>query len=311
MKKYLILFLTIFLLTGCSYKQTTKNLFYMDTLINIKIYSNDTKKVNEAIEYIDDLYKKYDNITNFYSDISELNKVNSNTTINISDELKELLNIGTYWYSKSNGKLNIAMGNITKIWHDFRNGLIDFPTDDELNKNIKIDSFILNGNTVINNGVKIDLGSITKGYVTQLAGNYLENIGLDKYIINAGGNVKVGNSPKGNYKIGVASPNKDGNIMIINGNNISVVTSGGYERFVEYNNTLYHHIISPETKKPANFMKSVTVIGGDSMLCDVLSTTLFLMSIEEGMNFIKDYDVDVIWYSNDDEIIKSEGFRYE
>ena len=99
--------------------------------------------------------------------------------------------------------------------------------------------------------------------------------------------------------------------MIINGSNISVVTSGGYERFVEYNNTLYHHIISPETKKPANFMKSVTVIGGDSMLCDVLSTTLFLMSIEEGMNFIKDYDVDVIWYSNDDEIIKSEGFRYE
>ena len=257
------------------------------------------------------LYKKYDNITNFYSDISELNKVNSNTTTNISDELKELLNIGTYWYSKSNGKLNIAMGNITKIWHDFRNGLIDFPTDDELNKNIKIDSFILNENTVINNGVKIDLGSITKGYVTQLAGNYLENIGLDKYIINAGGNVKVGNSPKGNYKIGVASPNKDGNIMIINGSNISVVTSGGYERFVEYNNTLYHHIISPETKKPANFMKSVTVIGGDSMLCDVLSTTLFLMSIEEGMNFIKDYDVDVIWYSNDDEIIKSEGFRYE
>ena len=58
-------------------------------------------------------------------------------------------------------------------------------------------------------------------------------------------------------------------------------------------------------------MKSVTVIGGDSMLCDVLSTTLFLMPIEEGMNFIKDYDVDVIWYSNDDEIIKSEGFRYE
>ena len=299
------------MLTGCDSKETTKNLFYMDTLINVKIYSNDTKKVNEAIDYIDNLYKKYDNITNFYSETSELNKINNNITSEISDELKELLNIGTYWYNKSNGKLNIAMGNITKIWHDFRSGLIEFPTDDDLNKNINIENLILNDNTVINNGIKVDLGSITKGYVTELAGVYLENIGLNKYIINAGGNVKVGSSPKGSYRIGIASPNKDGNIMVINGNNISVVTSGGYERFIEYDNTLYHHIISPETKKPANFMKSVTVIGSDSKLCDALSTTLFLMPIKEGINFIKDYDVDVIWYSNDNEIIKNEGFKYE
>ena len=58
-------------------------------------------------------------------------------------------------------------------------------------------------------------------------------------------------------------------------------------------------------------MKSVTVIGKDSGLCDALSTTLFLMDIESGKEFIRDYDVDVIWFTNDDEIIKSDGFRYE
>lgn len=309
MKKIFILLLL--LLTGCTQKEITKNLFYMDTLINIKIYSNDTKKVNDALEYIDNLYDKYDKITNFYDDNSELSYMNNNTSSKISDELKELLDIGISWYDKSNGKLNIAMGNVTEIWHDFRENLISFPSDDDLNKNININDLIINENDVINNGIKVDLGSIAKGYVTELAGNYLESIGLDNYIINAGGNVKVGNSLKGNYKIGVASPNKDDSMLIIEGNNISVVTSGGYERYVEYNNTLYHHIISTDTLYPANYMKSVTVIGKNSSICDALSTTLFLMSIEEGMEFIKEFDVDVIWYSNDNEIIKNEGFRYE
>ncbi len=310
MKKILIL-LSILLLTGCSEKEITKNLFYMDTFINIKIYSNDTKKVNEAIEYIDTLYNKYDKMTNFYDNNSELSNINNNSNYKVSNELKELLNFGIDWYDKSNGKLNIAMGNVTKVWHDFRENLNDFPNSDDLNQNTNINDLIIKDNDVINKGVKIDLGSISKGYVTEIAGKYLESIGLDKYIINAGGNVKVGKSIKGNYKIGIASPNKDDNMIIINGENISVVTSGGYERYIEYNNSQYHHIISPDTLYPANYMKSVTVIGKDSSICDALSTTLFLMSIEEGKKFIEDFDVDVIWYSNDNQIIKSEGFKYE
>ena len=98
---------------------------------------------------------------------------------------------------------------------------------------------------------------------------------------------------------------------VVKDENISVVTSGGYERFYLYEGVLYHHIIDPKTKYPANYMKSVTVIANDSTLCDLLSTTLFLMSVEDGIEFIKEYEVDVIWYTNNNEIIKSEGFKYE
>ena len=310
--KKIVLILLLILLTGCNKNEYyTENLFYMDTVVNIKIYNKDKEKVDKAIKEIDKIYSKYQNIVNYYDEESELYKLNNKQINTVSDELYELIKIGVDWYYKTNGLLNINIGPVSEIWHDFRNGIIDFPTDNILNKNISIDNLELLENNQIINDSSIDLGSFAKGYVTELAGDYLESIGLDYYIINAGGNVKVGKSHKGYYKIGIKSPNDNSNFYIVNGENISVVTSGGYERFYECNGTTYHHIIDPVTKYPANYVKSVTVIGEDSTLCDILSTTLFLMNVEDGKEFIKDLDVSVIWYTLDNEIIKSDGFKYE
>lgn len=312
MKKILILFL-ILILAGCnSDKYYSKNLFYMDTIINIKLYNITEKEANIAFENIENIYKQYEEITDFYNEESELYKINNTTEeVIISNELKELIDLGLIWHTKSNGLLNINIGSVTKLWHDFRNELTNFPTENELNNlNIGINNIKLNKNK-ISGDFKIDMGSYVKGFVTEKAGQYLESIGIDYYIINAGGNVKVGKSNKGYYSIGVKSPIANDTFTIIKGENISVVTSGGTERFYEYEGVSYHHIIDPNTKYPANYMKSVTVIGKDSTLCDILSTTLFLMPIEEGKEFIKDYDVDVIWYTLDNEIIKSEGYKYE
>ena len=309
MKKIIILLSLILFLTGCNNQEYySKNLFYMDTVINIKIYDSDINKVNKAFTDLDNLYQKYEQITNFYDKNSELSKLNNNVDINISDELWQLIKIGNDWYYKSNGLLNINIGNLTKVWHDFRENQDELPNVE----NITIDKLNIENEKITNKEVSIDLGAIAKGYVTELAGNYLEENGLKYYIINAGGNVKTGKSHKGYYNIGIASPvNQNETFEIVKGENISVVTSGGYERFYEYDGVLYHHIIDPNTKYPANYMKSVTVIGKDSSECDALSTILFLMSIEEGKEFIKNYDVDVVWFSNANEIIKSDGFRYE
>ena len=237
-----------------------------------------------------------------------MSKLNNDINTDISDELWQLIKIGVDWYDKSNGLLNINIGNLTKIWHDFRENPQELPDIE----NIEISKINIENDQITNDKVSIDLGSIAKGYVTELAGNYLEQNGLEYYIINAGGNVKTGKSHKGYYNIGIASPiNQNETFEIVKGENISVVTSGGYERFYEYEGVLYHHIIDPNTKYPANNMKSVTVIGKNSGVCDALSTILFLMDVDEGKKFIKDYDVDVIWFTNDNEIIKSDGFRYE
>ena len=303
MKKVLIIF--ILLLTGCGKQEYSKNLFYMDTIINVKLYNISENKANEAFDEIEKIYKKYEQLTNFYDENSELSKLNNDVNYEISDELLELIKIGYEWSVKTDGLLNINIGNLTKIWHDFRENPISLPNVD----NIKVEHLEIEDNKILNNKVNIDLGAITKGYVTEKVGRYLEENGINYYLINAGGNVKVGKSNKGYYNIGIASPISNETFEVIKDENISVVTSGGYERFYEYEGVMYHHIIDPNTKYPANYMKSVTVIGDDSGLCDILSTTLFLMNIEDGKEFIKNYDVKVIWFTNDNEIIKSDNYE--
>ena len=320
MKKIIAICTILLILVGCNKQENiiSRNLFYMDTLINIKLYNIDKEIANKAIDEIDKLYNKYQKLTDFYDENSELYQLNNHSSgekvISISQELYNLIQEGLNWYKESSGLLNINIGELSKIWNDFRNGKIEFPNENLLNNvNIDITNIqLLDNNKIINTNPKIDLGAIAKGYVTELAGRYLEENGIEYYIINAGGNVKVGKSHKGYYTIGVASPiNQNENFEILKAENISVVTSGSYERFYEYNGQLYHHIIDPNTKYPANYMKSVTVIGKDSGECDALSTILFLMDIDSGKEFIKDYNVDVIWFTQNNEIIKSDGFQYE
>ena len=303
MKKVLLIFLL--LLTGCSKQEYSKNLFYMDTIINIKLYNVSETKANEVFDYLDKLYQKYEELTDFYDSNSELSKLNDDVNYEISNELLELIKIGYEWDIKTDGLLNINIGNLTKIWHDFRENPVSLPNLDD----VKIESLKMENDKILNDKVNIDLGAIVKGYVTEKAGNYLESVGIDYYLINAGGNVKAGKSNKGYYNIGIASPISNETFEVVKDENISVVTSGGYERFHEYNGVMYHHIIDPNTLYPANNMKSVTVIGKDSGLCDILSTTLFLMDIDKGKEFIKDYDVKAIWFTNDDQIIKSDNYE--
>lgn len=303
MKK--VLMILILLLTGCGKQEYSKNLFYMDTIINVKLYNISENKANKTFEEIENIYKEYEQLTNFYDENSELSKLNKDVNYEISDELFELIKFGYEWDIKTNGLLNINIGNLTKVWHDFRENPVSLPDVSD----IKIEHLKLENNKILNDKVSIDLGAITKGYVTEKVGKYLEDNGINYYLINAGGNVKVGKSNKGYYNIGIASPISDETFEIVKDENISVVTSGGYERFYEYDGVRYHHIINPNTKYPADYMKSVTVIGKDSGLCDILSTTLFLMDIDDGKEFIKDYDVKVIWFTNDDEIIKSDNYE--
>lgn len=316
--KKIVLILIVLLCTSCSNKplEHSSNLYYMDTLINIKIYTTNSDLARKAIREAENIYSEYHKLTNYYDNNSHLTYINQTTgEITIDERVYELIQFGYNWYNESNGLLNINIGKITKFWHDFREGLV---TLDDLNKvkntDISITNIILkDNNKIINNGFNIDLGAIAKGYVTEIVGEYFESIGLEYYIINAGGNVKVGKKYEGEYLIGITSPIDTSDIfMTIKGEDISVVTSGSYERFYEVGDTLYHHIIDPKTFYPANYMKSVTIIGEDSGVCDALSTILFLMPIEEGKEFIKKYDVEAIWFTNDNQIVKSEGItKYE
>lgn len=331
MKKLLtiIIFMcAVFSLSGCigKEKEYSKNMIYMDTYINVKIYSN--KK--DAIKYlneVDSIYSKYSELSdafNKYNNVKNIyyinNELNVNEKLKIDKELYNLINYGVKAYNISSGSVNIAMGNITFLWKKYISKGEGIPTESELHeagKNININDILLEDNTIMKKSdIKIDLGGIAKGYVTEIAGKYLESVGIDKYIINAGGNVKVGEHYNNNlYKIGIEKPIKDSDDIykVVKLENESVVTSGNYERYYEYNGKIYHHIIDPKTLYPASFMRSVTVITKDSGYADILAKILFLMPIEDGERYVNNMkNVEAIWYGNNDDIYYSDGFdKYE
>lgn len=334
MKKYsIILLLTLIILSALSIINNSQinqlkiyesNLFYMDTYINIKIWHNNNQEATQILSEIDQIYNHYHQLSDRYNPYP--NRINLYTIANntsqeeyltIEQDLYDLLVYGKEWYQKSKGLLNINLGNVIDVWKKYREADFGIPTIEELQNSgsTNIEEIVLANNTIKNTHPNIDLGSISKGYATKKVGEYLQAKNIKHYLINAGGNVLVGEKyPNKKFNIGIENPNPEGGIFkTIQGNNIAVITSGGYERNYIYNNTLYHHIINPNTYMPENHMKSVTVITQDSSLGDALSTILFLMTIEEGQAYLKSFpNVQAIWYTNDDQIITTKGIsKYE
>ena len=299
-----------------------KDLFYMDTYINVKLYSNNKEKANKALDEIDKIYNEYHKLTdryNSYPNLVNLYTINTNVStdeyLKIDEKLYKLIEYGIKMYNDSNGKIDISMGNVIDIWRGYRTSGLGVPTLEELkyvNYN-NISQIELKDGQIKNNNLNLDLGSISKGYTTDKVAEYLNNIGLNTYLINAGGNVIVGESyKKDKYKVGLEDPNsKYGEVFkVINVTNKSVVTSGGYLRYYEYDGKKYHHIIDPDTLFPSDYMKSVTVITDDSAYADFLSTYLFLFPVDQGKEYVESLDnVEAIWYLNDDTYVTSNGFK--
>ena len=326
--KYLILFLFIIITCGCTnqIKVISKDYFYFDTYINIKIYSNNSKLVTEALDKTENIFKEYHQLTdryNAYEGINNLyyinNELNIKEKIKIDKRLYQLLETMVDFYDDSQGLVNIAIGNVIDVWKDYKDNNKGVPTYIELKNSgsTNINKLILDEDYYLYklDNISLDLGAIVKGYVVELIGNYYEEIGLNKYLINAGGNVKVGDHYGDNrYIIGIENPVDVSNIFeIVKGNNVSIVSSGSYERFFEYKGKKYHHIIDPYTLFPPDYMKSVSVIHRDSGYADLLSTMLFLIPVDEGINYVNHLEeVEAIWYGIDDQIFYSKGFsQYE
>ena len=324
MKKLIIIFFVLIILCGCSKDNDIygKNIYVMDTVINIKVYSE--KDASDILEKIEELYNEYNILTDRYNSYDDTKNIYYiNNILNVGEEVKldyklyDLINFSLE-FSKKYDKVNIAMGNLIDVWKKYRDSASGIPSYEELNgiSSISESDIILNdGNIIKLSDVKLDLGCIAKGYVTQLAGELLESNGFDKYIISAGGNIKVGKKYSSNpYKIGIQDPVDKNNIYkIVNVSNRSVVTSGGYERFYTWEGVDYSHIIDPDTLYPSNYMKSVTVIMEDSAYADFFSTYLFMIPISDGINFVNsNSNIEAIWYGLDGKIYTSSGFsNYE
>ena len=300
--KKLVLIIMVFIISlsfsSCS-KEVNKyedSQIMLDTFITIKAYGeNSEKAVNKAFSEI----KRIEDTFSAYIKTSEISKINENAYKNgyqTTDEVISVLKEALYISKVSNGAFDITVKPLMDIW-DFKSENPKVPTDEELNfikdaigyKNIEI-----KGNEVYfkHKDTKIDLGGACKGYAADKAVEVLKSYGITDALLDLGGNIyTLGKNEKGEkWKIGLQDPSKDRgeHFKVLSLSDTSCVTSGSYERYFEIDGKVYHHIIDPHTLKSANSgLVSVSVVGKSSFLCDMLSTTAFVMGKDEFLK-IKD-----------------------
>ncbi len=332
--------LQVFSFASCKASEKTKYsayyFDYFDTATTIIGYTETKEEFDAICEEVKALLNEYHRLFTIYNrfeNFTNLVTINDVTdgehqVVEVDEKIIDMLIFAKEMYEKTDGKVNIAMGSVLSIWHIYRNeGISDpsiaqLPPMDKLkeaSKHTDINDLIIDEekNTVYlaDPLMKLDVGAIAKGYAVEKIGDYLEEKGIEGFLLNVGGNIRtVGYSGDGEpWKAGIENPDTENEekpyIEYIKIAGESIVTSGSYQRYYVVDGENYHHIIDPETLMPGVNFKSVSVITNDSGLGDAFSTALFLMSYEEGKALVeKTENIEAMWVMPDGEQLYSSGF---
>lgn len=275
-----------------------------------------------------DAYHGYDNLHNLYY----LNRHAFQEPIAVPQELFQLISWCKQQWESGLRSTNIAMGAVLSIWHEYREAGINNPDSSALPPMADLEK--ASGHTSFDNVVldeekqtvfyadpdlSLDIGAVAKGWAADAVLPYLKE-SMPSFLLSLGGNVYAGDKPmdgRSAWAVGVQDPRADMLSVSLGGTDIldivdvrdqTVVTSGDYWRFYVVDGQRYHHIIDPETLMPSRQMLSVTVICKSSALADFLSTTLFVLSYEEGLALVQGMDgVEAMWVLPDGSVQCSPG----
>ncbi len=305
-----------------------------DTLTTVIGYAESQDAFDEYMRVIRDKLTFYHQIFNTYDafeGVNNLKTVNEKAGIEpveVDPEIIELLKQCIWANEVSDGNVNVAFGAVLKIWHDHREigihdperaSVPDKTTLEAANQHTDISQIEIDEerSTVFlkDPEMRLDVGSGSKGYATEQVAREVEAMGLKSAVISVGGNIRaIGIRPDSEtpWRIGIQNPDKEqeSNIIeLLSIDNLSVVTSGVYERFYAVDGVRYHHIIDPETLFPEDTFDAVTIVTPSSALADALTTALFNMSLEDGMALIGSMEnCEALWLKGEERFM-TEGFE--
>ena len=295
-----------------------------------EIFAQQSEQVHQMYIHLHKLFDTYNSYENEgIVSIYTLNQRAAKEPVKVDPILFALLTYCKSNYELCQSQVNIAMGSVLSIWHDYRDAGLENPEAAQLppmdkltaaTAHANIDDLILDSEnmTVFFNDpdMKLDVGATAKGYATEIVAKMLESGPMTSFLISAGGNVRAGAAPADGRKawgIGIQDP--DGAVFglsdyveVLYIADKSVVTSGDYQRFYTVDGETYHHLIDPDTLMPSKEFRSVSIITEDSGFADMLSTAAFLMPYEESRAFIESLEgVDAIWLFPDGSMQMTEG----
>ena len=338
-RKIISIFLVAIIAAGCAtpkmeqesvsqkkqYQASFLTLF--DTVTTMIGYAQTEEEFGEITDDIYDKLERYHKMFDIYHEyeINNIKTINDQAGIapvKVDGEIIELLLDCKEYYDATGGKVNVAMGSVLQLWHESRQQGIDNPMEatlpdeealKEASLHCNMDDVVIDeeASTVYikDSKLRLDVGAIAKGWATERVCRKAPE-GL---LVSVGGNVRATGPKPGeiSWVVGIQSPFGDNSeyVHTLYVNRESVVTSGDYQRYYTVDGKKYHHLIDPDTLYPGAKWKAVSVVCEDSGLADALSTSLFLLSKEEGQKILDDYGALACWIASEEEIYYSHGFE--
>jgi len=306
---------------------------YFDTVITIVGYENSQEEFDAAAgeilaelgEYhrLYSIYHRFDGLEN----LCTINEIvdGEHRTVTVDRRIIDMLLFAREMYDFTGGLVNVAMGSVLSLWHNYRTIGRDNPAEASLPpvdslraaaEHTDITKMVIDKEnctvTLTDPLMTLDVGAVAKGYATECVARSMEEKGLTGYVLNVGGNIRViGTKPDGElWTVGIENPSGGDYLAYLQLSRESVVTSGSYQRYYYVDGKPYHHIIHPDTLMPSEGFLAVSVVCRDSGMGDALSTALFCMPQEDGLALVESLpETEAHWVLEDGSKVVSSGWN--
>ena len=290
---FLALLSTSLLFTGCQSQEpepTKASIVVFGTVVEIVVYENNTQNVQQAIAKVDETFQIMHKEWHAWEKGGIVSKINqaiaTNTPIEVPQSVKDFIVKSQQLSQQSNGLFDPAIGSLVGLW-GFHSEHWQGPPpskkaiSDWLEQKPSIADISFKGNTLISSNpkVQLDFGGNAKGLAIDMALNTLHDSGIDNALVSIGGDMKVmGSKNNQAWSIGIQNPQKPNSALaqIALNSGESIVTSGTYQRYFDWQGQRFSHILNPNTGYPAQSFSSVTVIHPDAITADSAATALLV-----------------------------------
>ena len=295
--------LALVALAGCSFEPEEKTweisggIFGTRYHINV-VLTDDRETLEDLSEGITETLETVDASMSTWREDSELSRFNSRDDqsgwVPVSDPLFEVLTAAQRVSGRSGGAFDITIGPVVNLWGFGPEGRPDkVPNDQVLADRLASTGFrfleLDPEQQAIRAGRKqyLDLSAIAKGYGVDAVARYLESQGVNRYLVEIGGEVRVnGRKPDGSaWRLAIEQPDAEGRQVnrVVAMDRNGMATSGDYRNYYESDGQRFSHTIDPATGRPVDHrLASVTVIHDSTMMADAWATAFTVLGFEEG-----------------------------
>ena len=289
----------------------------MGTRVAVELWSEDAALAARAMDAVIAEMRRTDELMSTYKPESQLSAVNAHAfegPVEVDPEIIDVVARSFDFSRMSNGAFDVTYASVGYLY-DYR--AHQRPTEQQVAaalpgvdyRQVEVDRA---RNTIrfLRKGVRIDLGGIAKGYAVDRSIGILRGLGIEHAMVNAGGDTRLLGDRLGKpWIVGIRDPRNEGRMVTrLPLEDEAISTSGDYERYFEEDGVRYHHILVPGTGDVAREVRSATVIGADATLTDGLSTTVFVLGVQRGMELVSRLPgVEAVIVDKDGRIFYSDG----